>query len=85
MSSAKYLEEMFGLSGQVAVVTGGTGVLGGALADGLAQAGATVVVAGNSAERGEERVRKIEKLGGKAVFIAADVTTHESVEKLLAA
>jgi len=75
---------MFGLSGQVAVVTGGTGVLGGALADGLAQAGATVVVAGNSAERGEERVRQIEKLGGKAVFIAADVATHDSVEKLLA-
>ena len=44
-----YLHELFGLSGQTAVVVGGTGVLGGALADGLAAAGASVVVAGRNA------------------------------------
>src|SRR5437660_437251 len=44
--SSSYLEELFGLSGQVAVVIGGTGVLGGALAEGLARAGASVVIAG---------------------------------------
>jgi NAD(P)-dependent dehydrogenase (short-subunit alcohol dehydrogenase family) len=44
--SQSYLEELFGMSGQVAVVIGATGVLGGALAQGLAQAGATAVVAG---------------------------------------
>jgi len=85
MTAATYLEDLFGLRGQVAVVTGGTGVLGGALCDGLAQAGATVVVAGNSAQRGESRVRQIEKLGGQATFIPADVTTRASVEGLLAA
>jgi len=40
-----YLDQLFGLSGQTAVVVGGTGVLGGALADGLAAARAYVVVA----------------------------------------
>ena len=68
-----YLEQLFGLSGQVAVVIGGTGVLGGALCEGIAQAGAKVVVAGNSRPRGEERVRQIESLGGEAVFFPADV------------
>ena len=72
--SGKYLEQMFGLSGQVAVVIGGTGVLGGALAEGLAQAGARVVVAGRSADKGQERVTAISKLGGEAAFLEVDVT-----------
>src|ERR1700688_5009344 len=79
-----YLEKLFGLSGQVAVVVGGTGVLGGALADGLAQAGAQVVVAGNSEKRGTARVEHIKKLGGQATFSPADVARRESLETLLA-
>ena len=79
-----YLEQLFGLSGQVAVVVGGTGVLGGALCEGIAQAGAKVVVAGNSRARGEERVRHIESLGGQAAFLPADVGRRDSLEKLLA-
>lgn len=78
-----YLEELFGLSGQVAVVIGGTGVLGGALADGLARAGAFVVVAGHSDHRGDERVQAIRALGGRAAFLPVDVTSRESVEALL--
>jgi NAD(P)-dependent dehydrogenase (short-subunit alcohol dehydrogenase family) len=48
----------------VAVVIGGTGVLGGALAEGLASAGAAVAVVGRNAERGLARVAAIEKAGG---------------------
>jgi NAD(P)-dependent dehydrogenase (short-subunit alcohol dehydrogenase family) len=81
--SGSYLEQMFGMSGQVAVVIGGTGVLGGALCEGLAQAGATVVVAGRSAEKGNARVAAIEQLGGKAAFQPVDVTKRESLETLL--
>jgi NAD(P)-dependent dehydrogenase (short-subunit alcohol dehydrogenase family) len=80
----EYLEELFGLADQVAVVIGGTGVLGGALCDGLAQAGATVVVAGGSEKRGRARVDHIELVGGKATFIQADVLRRESLEDLLA-
>jgi len=53
-----YLENLFSLAGRTAVVVGGTGVLGGALADGLAKAGAFVVVAGRGADRGEARVSR---------------------------
>jgi NAD(P)-dependent dehydrogenase (short-subunit alcohol dehydrogenase family) len=81
--SAQFLEKLFGFDGQIAVVIGGTGALGGTLSEGLAQAGAHVVVAGRSEERGNERVEAIKKLGGKASFAAVDATSRESVTKLL--
>lgn len=83
MSSRTYLQQLFGLDNQIAVVIGATGVLGGALADGIAQAGATVVVAGRSQERGMERVAAIEALGGKAVFQAVEADKRESIRALL--
>jgi NAD(P)-dependent dehydrogenase (short-subunit alcohol dehydrogenase family) len=55
------------LRDDVAVVIGGTGVLGGALAEGLAAAGAAVAVAGRNAERGELRAAAIRKAGGRAI------------------
>ncbi|MBL8222376.1 MAG: SDR family NAD(P)-dependent oxidoreductase, partial [Bryobacterales bacterium] len=77
-----FLDGLFSLAGQTAVVIGGTGVLGGALCDGLAQAGAHVVVAGRSAERGAERVRAIAALGGTASYEEVDVTSRQSLEAL---
>jgi NAD(P)-dependent dehydrogenase (short-subunit alcohol dehydrogenase family) len=81
--SHDYLSELFGLSGQTAVVIGGTGVLGGALALGLAKAGATVVVAGRDPEKGAARVGEIEAAGGKGSFLAVDVSRRESIQALL--
>jgi NAD(P)-dependent dehydrogenase (short-subunit alcohol dehydrogenase family) len=78
-----YLQKLFGLDGRVAVVIGGTGVLGGELCGGLAQAGASVVVAGRNAERGQQRVAAIEKLGGAATFAQVDATNRESLKVLL--
>ena len=66
------------------MVVGGTGVLCGEMAKGLAQAGADVVVVGRSEEKGAERVSEIGALGGNASFIAADVASRESLESLLA-
>ena len=66
------MTDLFNLDQETAVVLGGTGVLGGAMADALAAAGARVAVVGRSAERGLERVRAIEKAGGRAIFQAAD-------------
>jgi NAD(P)-dependent dehydrogenase (short-subunit alcohol dehydrogenase family) len=77
-----YVTKLFGLDGQTAVVIGGTGVLGGALCDGLAAAGAHVIVAGRSAERGAARVAAIEQAGGQATFIATDATSRESLKQL---
>ncbi len=81
---------LFDLSGDVAVVIGATGVLGGALAEGLAQAGAKVAVLGRNAERGEGRVKAIQARGGHAAFFAADAVSrcslgeaHEQIEARL--
>ncbi|MEK6249497.1 MAG: SDR family oxidoreductase [Planctomycetales bacterium] len=81
--AAEYLQNLFGLDGQVAVVVGGTGVLGGALCEGIAQAGATVVVAGRSEDRGNQRVAVIQQAGGTAAFVPVDVTDKKSIEDLL--
>src|SRR3989440_11664658 len=70
---------MFDLTGEVAVVIGATGVLGGAIAEGLAQAGARVAVAGRNTERGEGRVKQIRKSGGEAVFFFANAMSRESL------
>ena len=83
--ASSYLENLFSLKGRTAVVVGGTGVLGGALADGLGGAGAFVVVAGRGADRGEARVKAIRDAGGDGMFVSVDATDRESVKALLAA
>ena len=72
--------QLFDLSNDVAVVIGATGVLGGAIAEGLAMAGAKVAIVGRSAERGEARVGEIGKSGGTAKFFAADVSHRQSLK-----
>ncbi len=72
---------LFDLSGEVAVVLGGTGVLGGAMAEALAGAGARVAVAGRSEERGTACAKRIEAAGGKAMFVPADAMNRDSLAK----
>ncbi|ABG03061.1 short-chain dehydrogenase/reductase SDR [Rubrobacter xylanophilus DSM 9941] len=67
------LEEMFSLDGRVAVVTGGTGVLGGAVAAGLARAGARVGVLGRRRGRAEEVAAGLGAEGAEALALRADV------------
>ncbi len=77
--------QLFDLTGEVAVVIGATGVLGGALAEGLAAAGARVAVLGRNAERGTERVEVIRKNGGEADFFPADAQDRDSLARSLQA
>ena len=70
---------LFDLSGEIAVVIGATGVLGGSLAEGLASAGATVAVLGRNAERGQACVQQITNNGGRAQFFVADAMSAESL------
>jgi NAD(P)-dependent dehydrogenase (short-subunit alcohol dehydrogenase family) len=75
------MSHLFDLSADVAVVIGGTGVLGGALADGLAAAGAKVAILGRNAERGAARVAAIRQTGGQAEFVEADAIDRESLAR----
>lgn len=85
MSAAEYLESLFSLSGKVAIVIGGTGELCGAMAEGLAGAGADVVIVGRSEEKARARIGRIEAAGGRAWFHAAEATSRTELEGLLAA
>ena len=78
-----YLENLFSLSGKTAVVIGGTGELCGAMAEGLAQAGANVVLVGRSAEKAEARIKTISEAGGKASFEPCQVDSKDSIDSLL--
>jgi NAD(P)-dependent dehydrogenase (short-subunit alcohol dehydrogenase family) len=64
---------LFSLEGKVAIVTGGTGVLGGAIARGLAAAGARVGILGRRAEQAAQVAVSIGQAGGTALPLAADV------------
>jgi NAD(P)-dependent dehydrogenase (short-subunit alcohol dehydrogenase family) len=71
--------DLFNLEKEIAVVLGGTGVLGGAMAEALADAGARVAVVGRNRQRGEERVRKIESAGGRALYQEADALDRDAL------
>lgn len=70
---------IFGLEGSVAVVIGGTGVLGGAICHGLAEAGAAVAVLGRSRERADARRTALELTGARAIGVTVDATLPDSV------
>ncbi len=84
MDPSTYLSSLFSLAGKVAVVTGGTGELCGAMAEGLAGAGAEVVLVGRNAEKAGARLARIRAAGGKAYFISAEASSKAEIEKLLA-
>src|SRR5450432_2444696 len=73
-----YLEELFGLSGKVAIVTGGSRGIGQVVAIGLAKAGAEIAIF--SRTEAKETVNTIIADGGKAYSIQVDVTDENGIE-----
>ena len=69
----------FSLEGKVAVVTGGTGVLGGAMARGLASAGAKVAILGRREAKAHEVADAIAAAGNNAMPLPADVLDEDSL------
>ncbi|MDB4776942.1 SDR family oxidoreductase [Verrucomicrobia bacterium] len=70
----------FDLKGDVAVVIGGTGSLGGAIAQGLAEAGSQVIILGRNSQNGEAKASSIRQNGGKADYVKADAMSAESLK-----
>lgn len=73
--------KLFSIQNKCIVVTGGTGVLGGAMAIGLAEAGASVVVLGRKASSGKAIVDQITARGKKGFFAEADVLNAEQLQR----
>jgi len=78
-----YVKKMFDLTGKVAIVTGGAGALGEAIAQGLAAYGADVVVTGRTLKTLEQAVKSIKELGRNALAITCDVSKEEDVLKMV--
>jgi 2-deoxy-D-gluconate 3-dehydrogenase len=75
--------KLFDLTGRVAIVTGGNGGIGLGMARGLAQAGATVVVAARNAGKSTDAVKELEAKGAKAASVSVDVTSEASCREMV--
>lgn len=74
-------KSLFNLEGKIAVVTGGGGVLGGAIAEGLAAAGATVAVCDLLPDMADDCAMRIKKSGSTARGYALDVFDAASIHR----
>jgi NAD(P)-dependent dehydrogenase (short-subunit alcohol dehydrogenase family) len=75
------MNDLFQLNDDIAVVVGGTGELGGHMAESLGAFGAKVAIIGRSAARGEARADNIKAAGGEAKFFAADGLNADSLQQ----
>ncbi len=75
-----YLEELFGLKDKTAVVIGGSGVLAGAMAEGLANAGANIAILGRNIEKAKKKADEIAtKTNVKTIALKVDATKKETL------
>jgi gluconate 5-dehydrogenase len=77
--------DIFSLGGRVALIPGGGGAIGSALAVALAGAGAKVAVVDQTIERAEPAAERVRAAGSECLAIAADVTSMAECERMVAA
>jgi gluconate 5-dehydrogenase len=79
------LRQLFDLRGRVAIVTGGSVGLGRQMAEGLAEAGANVVLCARKKERCEQAAEELRKLGIETLAVACDVKNADDVRRMVSA
>ena len=79
------VSELFDLTGRVAVVTGGNGGIGLGMAEGLAAAGATILVVGRNAAKNEAALARLRANGADAASLVADVSDPAECRGFVAA
>jgi NAD(P)-dependent dehydrogenase (short-subunit alcohol dehydrogenase family) len=77
------IRELFDLSGKTAIVTGGGSGIGRQMAEGLAEAGANVVLCARKAERCERAAGELEQLGVRALGLGCDVRDPAQIEAVV--
>ncbi|WP_321478875.1 SDR family oxidoreductase [uncultured Bacteroides sp.] len=78
------MANLFNVKDKVIVITGGTGVLGKAIAAHLAEEGAKIVILGRKKDVGDKIVSEIKAKGGEAMFLVTDVLDQNILEQNLA-
>ncbi len=77
------VQQLFDLTGQVAIVTGGSIGLGRQMAEGLAEAGANLVLCARKKERCEQAAGELQKLGVKTLALGCDVKNSANVQEVV--
>jgi len=75
--------KMFDLSGKVAIVTGGGRGIGLKIAEGLAEAGASLVLCSRRVEKCQQAAEELSKLGVRTLALACDVKSPEEIQKVV--
>lgn len=77
-----HAKELFSLDGRVAIVTGGRGLYGASISEGLCEMGATVIVASRNGGKCEEFAATLREKGHKAYGYGLDLSNDDSIKTL---
>ena len=78
----EYLEKLFNIRNKVAVITGGSGVLGSKMAEGFLNAGVKVVLLGTNEEKLKQKVKSLSWISKEVIGLKCDVLDEENIKSV---
>ena len=79
----KHAKELFSLKDKVAIVTGGRGLYGSSIVEGLCEMDAIVVIASRNGAKCEEYAAELRERGHQAIGLSLDLSSDESIKALV--